>query len=177
MREQVIPISGPISSKDGESSESELSLVCTVAETGPERYRFYHRMVLYQGIDRIWSEIRDAQKLAAIVVPAAKDTFVWLDDGGPDMIPSRFQCTLENSTLIEEVVFRDDLEYVLRYRLVQPALGMRELVAACKLTALHGRKTLLELSRDLLLEEAISIDTLRESAEKESHLLRAHFGQ
>ncbi len=158
-----------------ENNETEPSISCTVTETGSHRYRLYHRAVLQQAADKIWSEIRDARKLAAIVVPVSRDTFVWLDGGGPERVPSRFRCAFENSTLLEEVEFRDDAGYVLRYRLVEPLLGIEEFVASAKLTSLDGTKTVIELTRDMKLQESVSVEELRQSLEKELGLLQAHF--
>src|SRR5262245_43647685 len=89
--------------------------VFEVIELGSNQYIFYQRVLLDAPIDEVWPEIRDAERLVAIALPAVISTFMWVNGGGPETIPSLYQFSVGDATLLEQVAYRSDLHHQVLY--------------------------------------------------------------
>jgi hypothetical protein len=157
------------------TSCNEDESVFEVTDLGSNRYIFYQRVRIHASIDIVWAEIRDAERLAAIALPYALPTFMWVDGGGPEIIPSRFQFTVGDATLLEEAMYRSDAHHQIIYRLVNPAFGMQQYYAAANLTQVCGQETALEYARYIELEPGVAVEGLEQVAEQEFIDIQAYF--
>jgi hypothetical protein len=145
-----------------------------ITDLGSNQYLFYQRVLLDAPINEVWPEIRDAERLVAIALPAAVPTFTWVNGGGPETIPSLFQFSVGDATLLEEAVYRSDPHHQVLYRLVDPAFGMQQYYAGGNLTQC-GQKTSLEYARYIELEPGVSVTGLEQTAAQEFIAIEAYF--
>lgn len=148
--------------------------VFEITDLGSNQYLFYQRALLDAPINEVWPEIRDAERLVALALPAAIPTFTWVNGGGPEKIPSLYQFSVGDATLLEEAVYRSDPHHQVLYRLVNPAFGMQQYYAAGILTRC-GQKTSLEYVRYIELEPGVSVTGLQQTAAQEFMAIEAYF--
>jgi hypothetical protein len=148
--------------------------VFEVTDLGSNQYLFYQRVLLDAPINEVWAEIRNAERVVAIALPAAEPTFMWLNGGGPETVPSLYQFSVGDATLLEEVAYRSDPHHQVLYRLVNPAFGMQQYYAGANLTRC-GQKTTLEYVRYLELQPGVSVTGLEQTAAQEFMAIEAYF--
>jgi len=104
--------------------------------------------------------------------------FKWLS-GGPDQVPSTFQFQLAGATLKEEIYERaadqDAGQFRLRYRALEPALGVLEYEAVLELQRIADARTAFSATREVRLAPGIAPDMLAGIVESETRCLKEHF--
>ncbi|WP_437289500.1 hypothetical protein [Sorangium sp. So ce406] len=128
---------------------------------GENQVLSYQRVLIDAPIGEVWPVLRDIERFVDAVLPDLAPTFMWLDGGGPETIPSRFQFSAGADTLVEEIIYRSETEKQILVRLVEPVLGMQEYYAFGDLTRACGNKTVLEYTRYLELEPGTDIEFFR----------------
>jgi hypothetical protein len=122
-----------------------------IKEIAPNRHSIVATATFAQPVARVWAVFRDFEQLVAAALPGLTSDFAWLDGGGPDRVPSRLRFATSGTSLVEEVYHRDDGRYVLRYRMVEPALGILEYDAELQLTPISDEQTVYSATRTLTL--------------------------
>lgn len=159
-----------------EVEEDDDGVEIVIKETGPNRYSMVATATFDQPVGRVWAVFRDFQKLLDVALPGLVSDFEWLNGGSRDRVPARFQFVASGALLREEVYHRSDDEYVLRYRVLEPALGILEYDAELKLAPISDEQTVYTATRQLTLEPG-AIDGLAGLAALETQNLKTHFAQ
>jgi len=148
----------------------------TTTETGPDRFRIVATASLAAAPEEVWALLWDWERFLAVGLPDVTSDFTWLT-GGPDTVPSRFQFAVGGATLEEEIYERsaDTSRYVVRYRLLKPALGVLEYDAVFELRPLVGPGTAFSAIREVRLEPGSAPDALASLIQSETQRLREHF--
>jgi len=104
--------------------------------------------------------------------------FTWLS-GGPDEVPSTFQFQMAGAILKEEIYERTEDRgkggMLLRYRTLEPALGVIEYDAILKVRELAESHTGFEAVREVRLLPGTSPDMLADIVRSETQFLKEHF--
>jgi hypothetical protein len=127
----------------------------THIQTGTNEYIILAGTILDASAGEAWSQLRDFEQLAEIALPGLVSDFEWLNGGGPEQIPSTFQFVTGGTTVVEEIYYRNDSAYTLRYRLVDPALGIQEYDAQISLIPLSQDKALYFLFREVTVDPGV----------------------
>lgn len=149
--------------------------VFVLAPIGEDQVLSYQRVLLDAPLGEVWPVLRDVERFWDAVLPDAAPTFLWLDGGGPETIPSRFQFTAAGSTLVEEVSYRSEEEHQLLVRLVEPALGMQAYYGFWDLSRACGNKAVLEYTRYIELEPGTDVEFFRAVFAQEFIDVQAYF--
>ncbi|WP_437318942.1 hypothetical protein [Sorangium sp. So ce385] len=123
---------------------------------GQDQYLSYQRVLIDAPISEVWPVLRDIEWFVEAVLPDVAPTFLWLNGGGPETIPSEYQFTSGGVTLHEEIIYRSEAHHQILVRLLDPAFGMEQYYALGDLTQC-GDQTVLEYTR--YLELAPGTDT------------------
>ncbi|WP_437726278.1 hypothetical protein [Sorangium sp. So ce861] len=123
---------------------------------GQDQYLSYQKVLIDAPISEVWPVLRDIEWFVEAVLPAVAPTFLWLNGGGPETIPSTYQFTSGGVTLLEEIIYRSEAHHQILVRLLEPAFGMEQYYALGDLTQC-GDQTVLEYTR--YLELAPGTDT------------------
>jgi hypothetical protein len=130
----------------------DVKVVTTV--TGPDQYRIVATATFDCAPLEVWALLWDWEQLRAVGLPGLTSNFQWLN-GGPDEVPSTFQFEMAGITIKEEIYERTAEEntdrYRLRYRTLEPALGVLEYDAALELQRLAGTRTAFSATREVRL--------------------------
>ncbi len=148
------------------------------AVTGPDQYRIVATTTFERTPLEVWALLWDWEHLLAVGLPGLTSNFQWLS-GGPDKVPSTFQFEVAGATLKEEIYERAAEEgrgrYRLRYRAVEPALGVLEYDAVLELQRMGGVYTAFSATREVRLVPGTAPDMLAGMVEFETHCLKEHF--
>jgi hypothetical protein len=125
----------------------------------------------------VWALLWDWERFIAVGLPGMTSDFEWLS-GGPDEVPSTFQFALAGAVVKEEIYERsaeDGGRYRLRYRTLEPALGVLEYDAVLELRGTAETHTRFSATRDVRLAPGRTADMLAGMIESETQLLREYF--
>jgi len=145
---------------------------------GDDRYRIAVAAELESPIAAVWKLLSDWQQFVAVGLPGMTTGFEWLQ-GGPEDVPSRFQFVIAGATLQEEIYDRtmdpNGDRCWLRYRALEPVLGVVEYDAILELRRLADERTGFEAVRNVRLESGGSPEMLAEMIRSETQCLKDHF--
>ncbi len=146
--------------------------------TGPDQYRIVATATFDNAPAEVWALLWDWERLVAVGLPGLTSDFKWLS-GGPDNVPSTFQFEVAGTTLKEEIYERTAEEgagrYRLRYRALEPALGVLEYDAILELNRIGGAHTAFSATREVRLAPGTASDMLAGMVESETQCLKYHF--
>ena len=100
-----------------------------ITEIKPNQFTIVATATFDQPVAKVWSVFRNFEKLVDLALPGLATDFEWLDGGSPGRVPSQFRFVANGETLIEEIYHHSDDEYVLRYLMLEPALGIESFAA------------------------------------------------
>jgi len=147
-------------------------------DLGGDRYRMTATAHFDAAADRVWKLLSNWERLVAVGLPGMTSEFEWLS-GGSDDVPSTFQFVIAGATLKEEIYERTTNEggdhYLLRYRALEPALGVIEYDAVLELQRLTAKGTAFEAVREVRLEPGNTPDMLAEMVRSETQCLKEYF--
>ena len=160
--------------RDPESGD--VKVVTTVI--GPDQYRIV-ATATFEGVPaEVWALLWDWEGLVAVGLPGLTSDFTWLT-GGPDQVPSTFQFVVAGSILTEEIYEHTAEEamgrYRLRYRALEPALGVVEYDAVIELQRVDEARTAFSAKREVRLAPGTAPDMLAGMVESETQCLREYF--
>jgi hypothetical protein len=145
---------------------------------GRDRYRIVATATLDGAPAEVWSLMWDWKSFLAVTLPGLTSAFEWLS-GGPDQVPSTFQFAVAGGILEEEVYERtadgEAGRYRLRYRVLEPALGMLEYDAVLELQGMAEARTAFSATREVRLAPDAAPDMLAAMIESETQCLVKHF--
>ena len=148
-------------------------------ETGRDEYRIVATATLDSPADEVWALLLNWERLVEVGLPGLTSDFRWLT-GGPDDVPSTFRFELAGAILEEEIYERtvemETSRYRLRYRALEPALGVLEYDALLELREIDETRTAFSATRDVRLAPGSPPDMLAEIVESETRCLVDHFG-
>jgi hypothetical protein len=111
-------------------------------------------------------------------LPGRTSDFTWLS-GGPDQVPSTFQFVVAGSILKEEIYERTAEEragrHRIRYRLLEPALGVLEYDAVLELQRTPGAHTAFSATREVRFARGAPPEMLAGMVESETRCLKEYF--
>ncbi|MEZ5293800.1 MAG: hypothetical protein R2745_22140 [Vicinamibacterales bacterium] len=144
--------------------------------TPPDCYRITATAEFDSPPEVSWRLLRDWERFVEVAFPGMTSNFRWLR-GTPDEVPSQFQFEIAGIVLKEEIYERThgDGDYVLRYRALEPALGVLEYDAVLRLLTRPDGRTAFEAVRDVRLESGTPPDMLAEMVRSETQCLVDHF--
>lgn len=159
-------------------ARGDVTVVTTV--TGPDRYRIVATATFESAPDEVWALLRDWERLVAVGLPELASDFEWLT-GGRDEVPSTLQFVLAGAVLKEEIYERradqDAGRYRVRYRALEPALGVLEYDAVLELQRIAATRTAFSATRDVRLAAGTAPDMLAGLFEAETTRFRAYFAR
>jgi hypothetical protein len=154
----------------------DVKVVTTVI--GPDQYRIIATATFESAPAEVWALLWDWEGLVAVGLPGLTSDFTWLS-GGPDQVPSTFQFVVAGSILKEEIYERTAEEaagrYRLRYRALEPALGVVEYDAVLELQRIPGTHTAFTATREVRLMPGTAPDMLAGMVESETQCLKEYF--
>jgi hypothetical protein len=154
----------------------DVRVVTTV--TGLDQYRIVATATFASAPLEVWGLLWDWERLVVVGLPGMTSDFKWLS-GGPDEVPSTFQFDVAGATLKEEIYERTAEEeagrYRLRYRALEPALGVLEYDALLELQRLADALTAFSATREVRLAPGTAPDMLTGMVEFETQCLKEHF--
>lgn len=158
------------------SEPGDEGLVTTV--TGPDQYEIVATVQLDCAPAALWELLCDWERLVAVGLPGMTSDFRWLS-GGPGEAPSTFEFAVAGVVLREEIYeLRAEEEsgrYRLRYRALEPALGVLEYDAVLDVQPTARGGTSFKALRAVRLEAGSPPDMLAGMVEREMQCLRDHF--
>ena len=145
---------------------------------GSDQYKITARAQFDSPADSVWPLLMNWERFIEVGLPGMTSDFRWLS-GGPDVVPSKFQFDMAGATLKEEI-YEQKVDpgqglYLLRYRTLEPALGVTEYDASLVLQQLPGTVTSFEAIREVRLEPGASPDMLANVVESETQCLKDYF--
>lgn len=162
---------------DGQAPEGGDVRVATTV-TGTDRYSIVATATFECPPTAVWDLLWDWERLVAVGLPGMTSGFRWLS-GGPGEVPSTFQFEMAGALLDEEIYERSsDPEggrYRLRYRALEPALGVLEYDALIELQRTGAGETVFVATRVVRLAPGTSPDMLAGMVESETRCLKGHF--
>ena len=157
-----------------ESPANDGAVAVHVSETGANQYRIVATATFDTSLDQLWALLDDFEKLVATALPGLSGNFEWLDGGGPGRVPSRFQFDIGDARVVEELYERDRARNIMRYRLLEPGLGIRAYDAVFELARISDRQTRYTIRREVTLEPG-TVDQLAGLIQLETQNLKDHF--
>lgn len=128
----------------------------------------------------LWELLCDWERLVAVGLPGMTSEFRWLS-GGPRESPSTFEFAVAGAVLREEIyeltASRETGRYRLRYRALEPALGVLEYDAVLDVEPNAGGTTALETVRIVRLQQGTTPDMLAAMVDGEMQSLKNHFAR
>ncbi|MDY7225319.1 SRPBCC family protein [Hyalangium rubrum] len=149
--------------------------VSTFKEVEPGRFTFFQRATLGAPISETWPTLRDFPQIAKILIPAG--VFQWVEGHSLPKLPARYQLTLGDLTLQEEITACDEREHAVRYHLRSPGLGMQTYSAEIKFTPEGEKQTVVEYSREITLQAGASVEPLKQIIDQQLVALKTHFSR
>lgn len=148
----------------------------TTTATGPDRYAIVATATLDCAPADAWDLLGDWERLVAVGLPGMTSGFTWLS-GGPKIAPSTFQFDVGGAALKEEIyeLAEQDGRYRLRYRALEPALGVLEYDAILELESAGEARTAFSAERRVRLEPGTPPEMLAGMVEAEMKALVLHF--
>lgn len=125
----------------------------------------------------LWELLCDWERVVAVGLPGMTSDFRWLS-GGPRGSPSRFEFAVAGTVLKEEIyelTAEETGRYRLRYRALEPALGVLEYDAVLDVEPTSNGTTLLEAVRTVRLEPGGAPDMLAAMVDGEMQSLKDYF--
>ena len=157
------------------SQQQDEGIEFTRRDAGPDRYILVHRGTMDAPVGKVWALMEDFQRFVKVLLPTVP--FEWLDGGGPDKVPSRYQLTVGDARLVEELDYRNEREHTLRYHLITPGLGLVAYSAEVKLTAAGEGRTGVEYMRDFTMQPGVSVEPLTQLSHQEFADMKKHFAK
>ena len=144
--------------------------------TGPDRYSIVATATIDCTPGEVWELLQNWERLVDVGLPGMTENFVWLT-GGPGRAPSTFQFDVGGATLKEEIYELTEVDglHRLRYRALEPALGVLEYDAVLELAPAKGSGTAFSAERQVRLEPGTPPDMLTGMVEAETKCLKEHF--
>lgn len=170
-----------MANRDGDDKpEQERGAVDVVTTfTGVDQYRIVASATFDTGPASVWELLRDWERFLAVGLPGQTSDFKWLS-GGPDHVPSTFEFVLAGVTVKEEIYERAEEtagQYRLRYKTLEPALGILEYDAVLELQGIAEGQTTFSARRDVRLTPSSTPDMLAGVVESETQSLKEHFAR
>lgn len=151
-----------------------------VTDRGSDRYEIVATELFDCAPSELWELLCDWERLVAVGLPGMTSDFRWLS-GGPREAPSTFEFTVAGAVLKEEIyeltADEESDRYRLRYRALEPALGVLEYDAVLDVEPTAGGTTVLEAARAVRLEPGSVPDMLAGMVDGEMQSLRDHFAR
>lgn len=151
-----------------------------VRRKGDDRYEITATEQFECTPSELWELLCDWERLVAVGLPGMTSDFRWLSRG-PRESPSTFEFAVAGTVLTEEIY---DLtangetdRYRLRYRALEPALGVLEYDAVLDVEPTARGTTALEAVRIVRLEQGTAPDMLAGMVDGEMQSLKNHFAR
>ncbi|MEZ5417500.1 MAG: SRPBCC family protein [Vicinamibacterales bacterium] len=163
--------------KDAAPERRAVDVVTT--SSGANQYRIVASATFDTEPAGVWELLWDWERFLAVGLPGQTSAFKWLS-GGPDKVPSTFEFVVAGVTVREEIYERVEGtagRYRLRYKTLEPALGILEYDAVLELQGLAEGQTSFSATRDVRLAAGSTPDMLAGMVESETQCLKEHFGR
>ena len=149
-----------------------------VRAQGDDRYEIVATERFDCSPTELWELLCDWERLVAVGLPGMPRDFRWLS-GGPREAPSTFEFTVAGTVLKVEIyeltADEETNRYRLRYRALEPALGVLEYDAVLDVEPIAGRATALRAVRTVRLEPGSAPNMLAGMVDGEMQSLKDHF--
>lgn len=149
-----------------------------VRDKGDDRYEIVATERFDCAASELWELLCDWERLVAVGLPGMTSDFRWLS-GGPREAPSTFEFTVAGAVLKEEVyeltADEESGRYRVRYRALEPALGVLEYDAVLDVEPTAEGTTVLEAARAVRLEPDGDPQMLAGMVDGEMQSLKDHF--
>lgn len=147
----------------------------SVTQSGDNHYTIIATATFNSGPERIWELLWDWEQLLAVGLPGMTENFQWIS-GGPDEVPSQFQFELGGAVIKEEIYERTTQDlHCLRYRTLEPSLGVFDYDAILELSPIDEHRTAFSAIREVTFEAGIEPDMLVEMVRSETKHLQDYF--
>ncbi|MEZ4415958.1 MAG: SRPBCC family protein [Gemmatimonadota bacterium] len=151
-----------------------------VSDKGGERYDIVATDTLDCAPSQLWAVLSDFERFVDVGLSGMASGFRWLT-GGPGLAPATFEFTVADVVLKEEVyeLTSDGASdrYRLRYRALEPALGVLEYDAVLDVEPSANGTTLLTAVRSVRMAPGVAPDMLAGMVDAEMQSLADHLGE
>ena len=142
---------------------------------GPNQYRIAATATFNCDPAKIWELLWDWEQLLTVGLPGMTENFQWLD-GSPDQIPSSFQFEVGGVVIKEEIYERNTQgSHRLRYRTLEPALGVVEYDAIFEFQPINEEQTAFSAIREVTFESGVDPEMLVGMVQAETKNLQDYF--
>lgn len=121
------------------------------------KHTMYQTSVLDAAPDTVWAEVRNVLNLVKILFGDTVGEVTWVDDGSPDLVPSRYQFRmLHNGGLVQqEVAGRNEVDRSVTYRTTAPVLCLYDYVATYRVLPVTNDpgRSFFEYSREFMVTD------------------------
>lgn len=160
----------------GDHAKREGRVEVSTRAIGPNRYTIIATTTLDRPVGEVWALLCDFERLVAVGLPGMTSDFEWLNGGSPDQVPSRFQFAIGTARVVEEIYHLDGDQYILRYRMLEPAMGILKYDAEFELTPVSNEQTFYSVTREVTLESGV-VDGLAGLVATETQNVKDHFAR
>jgi hypothetical protein len=156
-------------------STSYAEVEVSTTEIGTDKYQIVATATFESNPEEIWKLLGDWEQFLAIGLPGITSDFQWLS-GGPDQVPSTFQFEMAGTVIREEIyeIIKSD-RHRLRYRTLEPALGVLDYDAILDLDPISGFQTNFTAAREVQFEPGFDPGILAGMVHSETQYLKDYF--
>ena len=145
--------------------------------TGPDQFTIVATATFNCEPTKVWKLLWDWEQLLAVGLSGMTDNFQWLN-GGPEQIPSSFQFEVGGVVIKEEIYERTiQGRHCLRYRTLEPALGVLDYDAILELHPIDDIQTAFSATRDVTFESGVAPEMLVRMVRSETKNLQDYFAE
>jgi len=143
--------------------------------TGPNQFTILATANFNCEPKKIWKLLWDWEQLLTVGLPGMTENFQWLN-GSPEQIPSSFQFELGGVVIKEEIYERTTQDsHYLRYRTLEPSLGVLDYDAILELHPIDEKHTAFSATREVTFEPGVEPEMLVELVRSETKNLQDYF--
>ena len=155
------------------TSYAEVEVATT--KIGTDKYQIVATATFESNPEEIWKLLGDWKQFLAVGLPGITSDFQWLS-GGPDQVPSTFQFEMAGTVIREEIyeITKTD-RHRLRYRTLEPALGILDYDAILDLDPITAFQTNFTAAREVQYEPGSDPEILAGMVHSETQCLKAYF--
>ena len=152
---------------------SEVKVI--TSKIGSDKYSIAATATFKSTPEEIWKLIADWEQFLEVGLPGIASNFRWLS-GGPHIVPSTFQFEIAGAVIKEEIYeMTSEKEHRLRYKTLEPALGILEYDAVLELDPVSDFQTVFSAIREVQYEPGSDPEILAGMIHSETQCLQDYF--
>jgi hypothetical protein len=144
---------------------------------GTDKYQIVATATFESPPEEVWKLLGDWEQFLAVGLPGLTGDFQWLS-GGPHQVPSTFQFEMAGTIIREEIYeITKSGRHRLRYRTLEPALGVLDYDAIMDLDPISALQTNFTAAREVQFEPGSDPEMLAGMVKAETQCLQDYFAE